>query len=633
VVEHGPLADYLAAQARQNKTGGSTSIETAQAKHDRPGNGYDAVRGDSDRHTQDDDADKPYGPIRANLVNRGYRVAHSFEFKLPDGTVLFTEDRYELAAHIKPTKERPRKECRIWHLEDGKKYCDTGPRRIIYNWPSIMSAGPGATVYVVEGANKANPLIAAGLLATAAPYHQWGNECVEALAGRHIIYLEDHDHPKDDGQITAKKLSANARTKLAPRAASFRIAPAKMLWENLGRAGEPPHGWDVKDWLEAGGDDKKLRDICRGIPNEEDNEPLLKCGVPDTRPRIKWRIKQLMPTVGVGLLSGQWGTNKTFQAIEIATTIMTPDQSFCGREVREPCGTLILATEGDFDLRDRVEAAVQTRYPELDLARAPIWWCEGCPTLLAAGATEQLIARIQSAATEMRAGLKLPLGLVIIDVLTDAAGYTKAGEENDAAIIARIFDVLRRAAKACNCFILAVDHFGKTIEAGTRGSAGKEGGADLILATLGQRDVSGNVVNTRLAFRKVRSGPQGQEFPFGKRLVPVPNQQEDGNETTCVIVWEAAAPVETANPWGDDRQSATKLAMLNLRRAMMKVSANGGLARAPEAGADVVMMLDEEAVRDAFFDLTVVSKARPNKGETQKPSGSIARLSVPKPRD
>jgi hypothetical protein len=149
----------------------------------------------------------------------------SFDFVLPGGTVLFTEDRYELAAHIQANKKRPRKTCRFRHSVNGTVYSGTGPRRITYNWPAVIAAGPGATVFVVEGANKANPLIAAGLPATAAPYHQWENECVEALAGRHILYLEDHDHPNAQGQCTARKLSADAHAKLSSLAASFRVAP------------------------------------------------------------------------------------------------------------------------------------------------------------------------------------------------------------------------------------------------------------------------------------------------------------------------------------------------------------------------------------------------------------------------
>jgi hypothetical protein len=466
-----------------------------------------------------------------------------------------------------------------------------------------MAAGPGTVVDITEGANKSAPLNEKGLLATAAPYHQWGPECVSALAGRHLIYHEDHDLPDENGRIKAKEFSANARKKLAPVAASFRIVPALHLWKNLGHDGELPHGWDVKDWLEAGGDPAKLLEICREIPIDGD-DPLFWHGEPDARQRQKWRIKQLMPAVGAGLLSGQWGTYKTFMAIELATTVITADRQFCGRQLVEPCGVLILATEGAFELRDRLNAAVHDKYP--DMARAPISWRESCPTLLANGATEQLINVIKEAADNCAARFKLPLGLVIIDVLADAAGYAKAGDENDPAVGAKLMGVLHRASEACDCFVLAVDHFGKSIEAGTRGTSAKEGSADTILACLGEREVSGAVTNTRLALRKVRGGPQGQEFPYKPRVVSVPEPSEDGSaETTCVIDWEAAAAT-LDDPWESAaRQAEAKLAMRALRRSMMKLLAEHGVELAPESGAPAVRMINQERVREEFYANTV----------------------------
>jgi hypothetical protein len=106
---------------------------------------------------------------------------------------------------------------------------------------------------------------------------------------------------------------------------------------------------------------------------------------------------------------------------------------------------------------------------------------------------------------------------------------------------------------------------------------------------------------------------------------------EDGGDSTCVIVWEDT-PVQVIDSWEDARQNQTKLAMLTLRRAMMKVSANGGLARAPEAGATVVMMPDEEAVRDVFFELTVINEGDPEQKRKAKSNGSTERWNVPKPK-
>src|SRR5262249_16534448 len=147
-----------------------------------------------------------------------------------------------------------RKTIRFRRTVDGHTFTDTGPRRIIYHWPAILAAGPGATVFIVEGPYKAAPLIPIGLLATAAPSHHSGEECATAPAGRHLLYLEDHDHPDSRGRRKAKELSADAQAKLTPCAASFRTIPASLLWKELGCTGDPPHGWDVRDWINAGGD-------------------------------------------------------------------------------------------------------------------------------------------------------------------------------------------------------------------------------------------------------------------------------------------------------------------------------------------------------------------------------------------
>jgi DNA polymerase I-like protein with 3'-5' exonuclease and polymerase domains len=261
--------------------------EKPRAQHDAPGNGRDAGNGFDRSHgdyrsagaeTHAGTADKPYGPIRARLLSQGYRVAKTFPFVVPGETApRFYEDRFELKPELTPTEARPRKTSRFWHQLQGRHLNGSGPRRIVFNWPAIMQAAPDATVFITEGANKSAALNHAGLIATAAPYHQWGLECVAALSGRHLIYHEDHDFPDANGVIKAKEFSAAARQKLSPGAASFRIVPALHLWKNLGHAGEPPHGWDVKDWLERGGDPLKLLDICREIPGEARHSPSSIC--------------------------------------------------------------------------------------------------------------------------------------------------------------------------------------------------------------------------------------------------------------------------------------------------------------------------------------------------------------------
>jgi hypothetical protein len=205
----------------------------------------------------EDHAGEPFND--AFLRRKGYQLAHVFDYTLADSALLYQQNRYELKGGIAPTKERPRKKFLPHRNVNGKNILGAGDRRVIYNWPAIMRAGPGSTVFAPEGENKAKALIDAGLLATTVISHKWTPECVAALTGYHLIILADHDK---DGE----KLAGDAQRKLAPVAASTRIVPAPHLWKHLSGGKEPKPGDDVVDWIKLGGDPKKLIDICREIP-------------------------------------------------------------------------------------------------------------------------------------------------------------------------------------------------------------------------------------------------------------------------------------------------------------------------------------------------------------------------------
>ena len=48
-----------------------------------------------------------------------------------------------------------------------------------------------------------------------------------------------------------------------------------------------------------------------------------------------------MATAGHGLISGQWGTGKTFVAFDLAAALMT-GQPFVGHTVKRQCGVLLI---------------------------------------------------------------------------------------------------------------------------------------------------------------------------------------------------------------------------------------------------------------------------------------------------
>jgi DNA polymerase I-like protein with 3'-5' exonuclease and polymerase domains len=195
----------------------------------------------------------------AYLRKQGYKLVRVFDYTLANRAPLYQHNRYELKKGYTPSKKRQRKQFLTHRMVNGNDVLGAGNRRVIYNWPAIMVAGPGSYVFVGEGENKAQALIDAGLLATTVLSHKWTPECVAALTGYHLIILADHDK---DGE----KLASAAQRKLALVAASTRIVPASHLWKHLSDGKGPEPNDDVVDWIKLGGDPAKLLDICREIP-------------------------------------------------------------------------------------------------------------------------------------------------------------------------------------------------------------------------------------------------------------------------------------------------------------------------------------------------------------------------------
>jgi hypothetical protein len=335
-----------------------------------------------------------------------------------------------------------------------------------------------------------------------------------------------------------------------------------------------------------------------------DLPPMFCHGDPDPRPISSWLVKGLLPAVSFGLLSGQWGTGKTFLVFELSACLMT-GQPFIGRRIKRQCGVMYLAAEGVSEVRKRLEAVVANKCGGLE--RAPFRWYEASPTLLGPNAVEKLTAMAQQADASLQAEFELPLGLIVVDTIAASAGYAMQGAESDSAIGAALMRVLQQVAMNCSCMVLGVDHFGKNIESGTRGTSSKEAASELVLACLGEKETSGRVTNTRLAIRKNRGGPQGQEYPFKLREIEI-GVDEDGDPiSTMVIDWEtgpAVKPVELGDPWERDRKTETRQAMLQLKRVLMALLAKNGVDLPSEPDGPKVRMIDQEIAREEFYART-----------------------------
>jgi hypothetical protein len=356
-------------------------------------------------------------------------------------------------------------------------------------------------------------------------------------------------------------------------------------------------------------DDDELDDegLDEEAPEQDPNLPRLHThGSPDPRPLKSWLIKHLILQVGHGLISGQWGAGKTFVFFDLAASLIT-GQPWLGHMVKRQCGVLLIAAEGADEVRLRLDAVVREKCG--NMTHAPFAWYETAPLLLHKGAVGKLIAMARQAEATLEKEFGLPLGLIAIDTIAACAGYARAGDEYDNAVGQAVMNVLKAVAHELKCFVLGIDHFGKSLEAGTRGASSKESSSDVVLACLGDKQLSGSVTNTRLAVRKHRGGKQGQEYPFQLRMVEAPEKDEDGDPiTTMVIDWSppGTAPMPSApdDPWARPKRQDQRTAALRLKRVSMTILAEQGVDRPIAPGGPVVRMVDQKLVRKAFYACT-----------------------------
>jgi hypothetical protein len=369
---------------------------------------------------------------------------------------------------------------------------------------------------------------------------------------------------------------------------------------------EPSPQPEIDDDIE---DDPELDDDLDDEPPQSDSKlpPLHAHGDADPRPIKAWLVKHLIPACGHGLLSGQWGAGKTFIVFDLAAALAT-GQPFLGHVIKRQSGVLLIAAEGADEVRLRLGAVILAKCGGME--RAPVRWYETAPMLLHKGSVETLIAMARQADDSLQQEFGLPLGLIVIDTIAACAGYAKTGDENDPATGQAVMNVLRAVAQALGCFVLGVDHFGKNLEAGTRGASSKEASGDLVLACLGDKELSGSVVNTRLAVRKNRGGRQGREYPFSLRIVESPEPDEDGEPiTTMVVDWQPAAAggaQPQRDPWAASRRQDQRTAVLRLKRVLMSILAEQGVDLPVPPDGPVTRMVDQELVRVDYYAHTPV---------------------------
>ena len=344
-------------------------------------------------------------------------------------------------------------------------------RRVLYRWLELLQF-PDATIFFTEGEKDADRIWSLDFCATTIAFGKWTNECVEALRGRDILVLQDNDRAGiKRAQEAARQLHGVANT--------LRVVLLPGLDE----------GGDVSDWLELGHSKEELERVCLDAPlwkpesglniedqaadspppsTSETSSPSKTADKPKQPTILAYRrhrdannqaprylVKNLLPETGVGLLSGQSGTYKSFVAIKLAGAIAT-GQSFAGHAIKRPGAVLIFASEGAGELPIRLDALSEAEHGGQVL---PIFYCGAGVRLLDKNSVASVIATAKAVAEDAQRDYGLPMTTIIFDTVIAAAQFAKSGDENDAAVGQKLMTALGEISRVIGTFVLGVDHF------------------------------------------------------------------------------------------------------------------------------------------------------------------------------
>jgi hypothetical protein len=468
---------------------------------------------------------------------------------------------------------------------------------IPYHLPELQEAiAAGHSIVIVEGEAKAELLRSWNVPATtnAGGAKKWRAEHSEFLRGADVVIIPDNDQA---GREHAGTVGAS----LHDVAASVRVLELPDL---------PPKG-DVIDWAAGGGTVEQLHILIEQqakpwAPNSDPADGWKYHNSAAIEPP-RWLIKNILPETGVALIAGQWGCYKTTTALDLCLSAMSGD-AFANRyRVRRCGGVCFIALEGGGALLARLSALAEQRNISGPL---PFAWRSDCPALTDKDAAEELCALIDNAALELHRKFSVPVVLVVIDTIIVAAQYGEGGD-NDTASAQRVMNTLRAVAQHTGAIVAGIDHFGKAVETGTRGSSAKEGAADAVLALLADRELSGSVRNTRLAVRKQRDGVAGAEIPFTARLIDRGTDKDGDTILVPVLDWGAQQQAAAQEPrWTPS--------MMVLHRVLATVLVDAGENITPWADGPTVRACDLELVRTEFYRQYPADGTEEQKAETRR---------------
>ena len=311
-----------------------------------------------------------------------------------------------------------------------------------------------------------------------------------------------------------RKRDATARLVLVPDVGKESDAQ-KIALEVGALVVNMPDGWpqnsDVGDLMQRDGSDvlAVLLESATEPPKPEPRYKLL--GADDLRnlPALAWRVRSVLPAVGLAGLYGPSASGKSFLALDMAAAIAEGRRWFDCRVVAAPVVYVALEGEGGFKLRVAAWESHTGRTLPADLSMV----------LQPFKLTEP--QDVQDLAAVIPAG-----AVVFLDTLNRAA---PTADENSSKDMGEILSAAKQLQSLINGLVVLVHHTGKDTSRGLRGHS------SLFAALDAAVEVSRDGDRREWKVAKSKDGQDGDAQPF-KLKVETLGVDEFGDAITSCIV-------------------------------------------------------------------------------------------------
>lgn len=228
-------------------------------------------------------------------------------------------------------------------------------------------------------------------------------------------------------------------------------------------------------------------------------------------PPIKWLVRSVLPSHGIGAIFGPSGSGKSFLTLDLLASIASGSRWFGYPAKGVP--VLYIGLEGEAGIAQRVKARSSVHGPS-----AHVRYLLSPLDIRKTGDRSALVAAIKDAGWTG--------GVLCIDTLNRAAPGI---DENDSRHMGEVISAAKALQTELGGLVLLVHHTGKDLTKGLRGHSSLLAALDCAIEVSREGD--------RRAWRvfKSKDGVDGKSHPFTLQVVELGKDDEGEPLTSCVV--------------------------------------------------------------------------------------------------